>query len=464
MHLINSLRLAAAPRLALVGAGGKTSVLFHLAREYIENSINRTDKVILTATTHIATDQVQFADNHLSLDRFSEINPLSSRLSEGVTLITGADTKDERTEGLGGKLLDYVLKLGDSQKIPIFIEADGSRMRPLKAPAPHEPVIPPWVDTVVVIAGLSALNEELTDKWVHRPERFARLAGIQLGDVIHPDAVARVLISPDGGLKGIPKGARRVALLNRADTPEREAQGFAMVKELLGAYHSVLLGDISLPLDGRKSSRSNRKFAVADPVKRVCEPVAGVVLAAGASSRLGRPKQLLPWRGEPLVRHVARTAIEAGLSPVLVVTGYASAEVAEALDGLPLNLVRNSDWEAGQGTSVSAGVQTLPGETGAAIFLLSDQPQIPVELLRELVDIHARTLSPIVAPEIEGQRCNPVLFDRITFSDLMALIGDVGGRVLFDRYDISLLTWDDPIISLDVDTEADYKRLLELRP
>ncbi len=99
-------------------------------------------------------------------------------------------------------------------------------------------------------------------------------------------------------------------------------------------------------------------------------------------------------------------------------------------------------------------------EPGGAIFLLADQPQTPPTLIRSLVEMHARTLAPIIAPLVNGQRGNPVLFDRATFSDLLSLTGDVGGRSLFSRYPVEWLPWHDEGVLLDVDTEEDYSRLV----
>jgi molybdenum cofactor cytidylyltransferase len=191
--------------------------------------------------------------------------------------------------------------------------------------------------------------------------------------------------------------------------------------------------------------------------------VAGIILAAGESQRFGQPKPLLLWRGEPFIRHSARTALEAGLSPVIVVTGEHASELQAACAGLGVELVHNPDWESGQSASVKAGLRQLPSEAGAVVFLLADQPQAPSGLVRLLVETHAAGLPPIVAPLVDGRRANPVLFDRLTFPDLMALHGDVGGRALFSKYPIAWVPWHDPSVLLDIDTPQDYQRLLELK-
>ena len=126
---------------------------------------------------------------------------------------------------------------------------------------------------------------------------------------------------------------------------------------------------------------------------------------------------------------------------------------------LPVTLIYNPDWEAGQSTSMRCGLQALPDTIGSAVFLLADQPQIPVELITALREQHAQTLSSIVAPLIDGRRGNPVLFDRTTFADLVSLTGDVGGRAVFGKYSTTYVPWHDANLLLDVDTLEDYQRL-----
>ena len=146
----------------------------------------------------------------------------------------------------------------------------------------------------------------------------------------------------------------------------------------------------------------------------------------------------------------------------MVVTGHAADQVQTALAGLPVELVHNPDWAAGQSTSVIAGLRQLPPQVGSVVFLLADQPRVPAGLVRSLVETHAATCSAIVAPLVQGQRANPVLFDRRTFPDLLSLTGDVGGRALFSRYPVSWLPWNDTSVLFDVDTLEDYQALLDI--
>jgi molybdenum cofactor cytidylyltransferase len=426
------LRLGSTPRLALAGSGGKTTALFALAREYVP-------PVSVAATAHLAMEQTALADQYLVV---GDSPTLGTHSLKGITLFTGPSNQAGKMTGLTADAIRHVRELADRHQAPLLIEADGSKGLPLKAPAEHEPPIPDFVDAVVYVAGLAGLGQPLNVGQVHRPERYASLSGLSIGDIITPEAIAKVLCDPIGGLKNIPPHARRSVLLNQADTSELQAQAQSIAQQLLPTYQSVVVAAL----------RDRRVFAVH-------EPTAGIILAAGGSTRMREPKPLLLWRGEPFIRHVARTALGAGLSPVVIVAGEHAPDIRVTVADLPVMLIHNPDWEAGQSTSVRCGLQALPAPIGSAIFLLADQPQIPIELVRALREQHALSLSPIVAPLIGDRRGNPVLFDRTTFVDLLSLTGDVGGRAVFAKHPIAYVPWHDANLLLDVDTPEDYQRL-----
>ncbi|HUF40176.1 MAG TPA: selenium cofactor biosynthesis protein YqeC [Anaerolineales bacterium] len=437
MKLRTALRAGPASRIAFTGAGGKTTALFSLARELREE----TGTVLVTTTTHFGADQVRLGDVHVILPVPGGLAAGLARYA-GVVVVTGGPGVGGRIRGIDPEMVTELAHHAERTGLPLLVEADGSRMRPLKAPAAHEPVVPEFVDAVVVVAGLSGLGQPAGPEWVHRHERFCELAGLQPGEMITPAALATVLRAPDGGKKAVPAGARAIVVLNQADNPALQGQGRRIADELRGAYDAVLIASL----------RSEAVFAVH-------EPAAGIVLAAGASTRMGRPKQLLDWGGRPLVAHVARQALAAGCDPVVVVTGAGAVGVQAAVADLSVDIVHNPDWEAGQSGSVRAGVAAA-GRAGSALFLLVDQPFVEATLIRRLIEAHAASLAPIVAPMIGDRRGNPVLFDRATFPDFRALTGDAGGRQLFSRYPVEWLPWHDERALLDLDTEDDYRNLV----
>ncbi len=472
MRLLEALRLGsstASPCIAFVGAGGKTIALFTLARELVETpGVGDKNTVLVTTSTHLGVTQAAQADHHRIVATEEDLDQLAAEMPSGVLLVTGEPNDEGRLGSPSTDILDGLRMLAASRNLPLLIEADGARMLPLKAPALHEPAIPPFVDVVVVVAGMNGLGKPLSPKYVHRPEVFASMSGLSAGDPISARSLLAVLAHPMGGLKNIPAAARRLVLLNQADTLELRSIAGAMAIDLLESYHAILVASLISPiltngsLTRGEAVAGNSYHQTVLPIHTVHERIAGIILAAGGSQRFGIPKPLLLWRGEPFIRHVIRSSLAGGLSPVIVVGGDHTPELRQVCSDLSVELVHNPDWSDGQSTSVHAGLRHLPEEVGAAVFLLADQPQVPAGLVRLLAESYSAGLPPIVAPLVDGRRANPVLFDRTTFTDLAALQGDVGGRALFSKYPITWIPWHDSSVLLDVDNHDDYARLLEL--
>jgi molybdenum cofactor cytidylyltransferase len=437
LTLARALRVNSSPCIAFVGAGGKTTAMFQLARQL-------PSPVIVTATSHLGVWQEKLADQHIVAETSAPLEQLGQDL-KGVILVT-SEVNGGRLRPINDPLANWLKQFCDYHSIPLLMEADGSREKPLKAWAEHEPPIPAFVEIVLQVVGLTGLGKPLSHENVHRPELFSKLSGLSLGEPLTPEALVRVLTHKEGGLKNVPVQARRAVLLNQADTPELQSAGQGLAQSLIPVYHSVIISSL----------KQEKIFAVH-------EPVAGIVLAAGGSTRFGQPKQLLDWKGQPFVRVIAKTALEAGLSPVIVVTGANAQQVEASVKDLNVTIVRNETWESGQGSSIGTGIRSLASASpavGAAIFLLTDQPQVTTSILRALVEKHAAGLYPIVAPMVTDRRANPVLFDRVTFSDLAELEGDVGGRGIFHKHRVEYLPWHDDRLLLDVDTPEMYQRLI----
>jgi molybdenum cofactor cytidylyltransferase len=364
----------------------------------------------------------------------------------GVILITGG-IEGERTQPIHPDLLNWLHQFCGYHAIPLLIEADGSRGKPLKAWADHEPPIPSFVDLVVQVVGLSGVGKPLIEEYVHRVDIFSGLSGLDLEQMITPEALVQVLVHREGAARKFPPQVKKIALLNQADTPGLQSLAQGLSQTLMAFYDSVIISSL----------KEKRIFAVH-------ESVAGILLAAGESTRYGQPKQLLDWKGQPFVHAVAKMALQGGLAPVLVVTGANAQQVESAVNGLDVTVIRNENWKTGQASSIRAGIESLvkpsSPKTGGAIFLLADQPQITTSVLRALLEKHAEELFPIVAPMVMDRRANPVLFDRATFPDLLTLEGDVGGRAVFHKHPVEYLPWHDDRLLLDVDTPEMYQRLI----
>lgn len=192
--------------------------------------------------------------------------------------------------------------------------------------------------------------------------------------------------------------------------------------------------------------------------------IAGIVLAAGRSSRLGRPKQLLPLQGEPLLRFTLQRILTTSLDVVYVVLGHRADEIAGVIADLPVRIVKNPDAELGQSTSVLAGLHAIaPGKPDAVVFLLGDQPQVDPTVVNALIARWQVTHAGIVAPRYTDGIGNPILFDRTVLPDFATLSGDTGARAIVRAHqesgDIALVDVYSPA-PRDVDTNADYAALL----
>ncbi|HEY1250115.1 MAG TPA: nucleotidyltransferase family protein [Thermoanaerobaculia bacterium] len=188
--------------------------------------------------------------------------------------------------------------------------------------------------------------------------------------------------------------------------------------------------------------------------------VAGIVLAAGASTRFGRNKLLLPWQGESLARRASRTALEAGLEPVVVVLGHDAERVAGELSGLLVLAVVNSAHEKGMNTSLAAGIAALPALVPAAVVLLADMPRVTAEMVARLVRVFQETGAPLVASDYGGIHAPPTLYARSLFPELGGPEGDGGGRRVVRRHAGAVVRVEWPAEALaDVDREEDWDRL-----
>jgi molybdenum cofactor cytidylyltransferase len=189
--------------------------------------------------------------------------------------------------------------------------------------------------------------------------------------------------------------------------------------------------------------------------------IAGVILAAGQSARLGRPKQLLDICGKTAIRRVVEAALASDLDSVIVVLGNAADDIERELVGLDVRTVLNPEFASGQSASMRAGLAALPGTIDAALILLGDQPAISPEVIGDISRAYRDTGAAIVQARYRGATGHPVLFDRAMFDALNEVTGDRGARqVIARRPELVRFVDLDQDALLDIDTEADYQRVL----
>lgn len=191
---------------------------------------------------------------------------------------------------------------------------------------------------------------------------------------------------------------------------------------------------------------------------------AAVVLAAGESRRLGRPKQLEPWGDTNLLSHVVARTRQFPVDEVWVVLGHDHERILEALDFGDVGIIENPEWAEGIASSIRVGLDALTrlSRCDKALIVMGDQPSVAFEIVEELMESHARSDQPVSVPKYRYSWGNPVLVDRSLWPRLMSLEGDEGAQRLWQAHPEWVNeVWFSDLAPRDVDTESD---VVELRP
>jgi probable selenium-dependent hydroxylase accessory protein YqeC len=219
---------------ALVGAGGKSSLMYALAQEMVA----RHEKVVTTTTTKILPPKSDESPWLILLEDDPELTSLATHLSEWghVTVAQSLDHSSRKLQGVSADTIKRCLDVA----VRVLIEADGAAGRPIKAPERWEPVIPDFVDLVIPVVGLDSIGKPATEEWVFRLERFLSVTGLGPGEIIKPNAVGRLLSHPEGALRGVPRTARIVPFLNKLDLLKSGADEKETVEAIITAANALM--------------------------------------------------------------------------------------------------------------------------------------------------------------------------------------------------------------------------------
>ena len=190
--------------------------------------------------------------------------------------------------------------------------------------------------------------------------------------------------------------------------------------------------------------------------------VGAVILAAGSSSRMGRPKQTLEFQGMSLLRRATLAALDARCRPVVVVTGAHAELTRRELDQLDVREAFNPDWETGMGSSVRAGIERLISidvDVTAVVLLLCDQPHVTASVVSSLVAAHHTTGKTLIASAYGDSFGVPALFSRTLFTELKQLAGSSGAKEIIKRHASEAHFLPFPDGEVDVDTPEDFSCL-----
>jgi probable selenium-dependent hydroxylase accessory protein YqeC len=230
---------------SIVGAGGKTTLLFRLAKE-----LAKARKTVLSTTTTKIFHPAPAQSAHVIIDTdpAEMIRQADCFHADALHITAGAgfDETNGKLLGYPPEVISFLWETGRFQWI--LIEADGAAGKPLKAPAAHEPVIPAETTVLIAVIGLDAVGEPLTEEWVFRSHLYAQRTGCSPGKAITPESICEILTHPEGIMKGCPVNAGRFVFLNKAQTPFLRAAGekIGTILKLGGRiqFRDVLIGSL----------------------------------------------------------------------------------------------------------------------------------------------------------------------------------------------------------------------------
>jgi molybdenum cofactor cytidylyltransferase len=316
-------------------------------------------------------------------------------------------------------------------------------------------VLPKQTTHLILVTGLDAVGNPLDHMHVHRAHLFSQNMDLPLGHPVDARAIAACAAIEIKKAQGLCHPAVTIYCLNKADTDHRIADARAIRMHL--AAESNIDSIVTTCL-----CRESPVIEYVDKKKPASKKISGIILAAGSSTRMGRTKQLLPFKNTTLLGQVMENARAAALHEIIVVLGHDADTISKTLDFSGITVIRNPDYLNGQSTSLVKGIEKVSRASDAAMFLLADQPLVTPGLINRLLEAFNTRPAPIVIPCYQGQRGNPVIIARRLFHQLSALSADTGARALFDRFKDHLLkvSVPDDSILVDVDTPDAYETLL----
>ncbi|WP_420629549.1 selenium cofactor biosynthesis protein YqeC [Candidatus Leptofilum sp.] len=427
--------------IAFVGGGGKTSLLFALGAAL-------PGRRILTTTTRIFTVQMSQAQELIFATEGTEENEkkIGAALDRRGSCLVVGEVVGEKATGIPPQMADGWLARPDVDFV--LVEADGSRMRPIKAPAPHEPVIPAKTTLVVPVVGIDALDGRFSQV-THRPEiAEALLQYSVIGNQLSVNDVARLIVHPQGGLKGVPDRARVVPFINKVETAAQLTAARQIAHQLLQTprIERVVIGAV-------KSEK---------PVREVHQRVAAVILAAGEGKRMGQQtKQLLRWGSTTVLGQTVENVQGTAVHDHLIVTGHDAEAVRQVAQVAGIETLHNSNYATGEMlSSLQTAVRVLDESVTAVLVVLADQPMVEPATMDLLLAAYWQGLGDLIAPAFAGKRGNPVLIGRRYFAELLALPPGDAPRTLLRRHADKLHLVQVPTDSVlrDLDSPAQYQK------
>jgi molybdenum cofactor cytidylyltransferase len=429
----------------IYGAGGKTILMDVLARELTA----RKKTAIQTTTTKI------FRPEDVPVVIGEDFPEVAGRLTthigmDGRVILGTKLLRENKIDGIDPAWPEALLENHVADYV--IVEADGAARKPIKGYASYEPVFPTRSDLLIPVLGIEAIGQPVTSDHVHRCDAFRRLTGAPPDGPLAVSHFAGCMMHMIGLGQASSPDTPVVPLINKVD----RLSGTGMIQEVAAALSGT---------DGRILFASLQND---HPVRFVYQGGKGkqgfefsvVVLAAGGSVRMGRPKLSLRIQGKTLLENALTPIGRTGMKDVVVVFSEENEGLKELIPP-GYRVVVNRRSREGISTSLKAGLAAVDPCSQGVLFALGDQPFIGAEVYARLMDHHRRNLPLLTWPTHGGKRGNPVLFDRRLWPQLMQTEGDEGGRRIVTETmeeEIGRVEVEDTGVLIDIDSPEEYER------
>ena len=394
--------------IAVVGSGGKTSLIWRLTEELVQAG----KKVAVTTTTHMAMEK----ERPFALDGEGAEALI---FKHGYVLVASIDIQKKKLSSLPYEKLKKLSELCDV----LLIEADGARKKPFKIPMEWEPVIPDFTDLVIAVCGLDSLGKSIKEA-AYCPRETALFLGKKETDIICPQDMIKAVSSRDGLLKGVGEREYRV-YLNKMDTVKERKTLNKIRRELSDMGVQVFCGSL----------REKKKNT------------AWIMLAAGNSRRFGANKLLYEIEGSPMYQRTLSCLFKAQkevlkktgiFCPVAVVTQY--KEVGETAEKMGAKVCYNPHPEEGISSSLKIGLKENK-EADACLFTVADQPWLTWESVMGLLEVFWESEKGMACMQNGEKKGNPCVFSKKYYKELFSLTGDVGGKQILNAHPTDIVVY-----------------------
>lgn len=418
--------------ISITGGGGKTTTMFKLGKELLSQG----KKVLISTTTAIFKPRKNYYEN-LYLTKNRDYRKIKGS-ARGLTIIGKEISKNSKLIGVTSEMIDEIFKMKTFDYI--IIEADGSKRKPIKAPASHEPVIPSFTTMMIGIIGMDCIYKKIYEKNVHRAGIFCGITNSKIGDFITEDIIYSLIISKDGIFKGVPIDSKKHLILNKVENKKRE-------KASQNIKDKILLNKIDINIISGSMGKRTK--------------ISGIIMASGFSRRMKRDKLLLKLGDKTLLERVIDACITSQLDEIMVV--YRSEKIKDIAISYDLKTVLNKNAEKGQSESVKIGLKNIDSDTDGIMFIVGDQPFLDSKTINILINKFIADKEKIIIPRYGEDTGNPTIFPISLKDQLNKLSGDVGGREIIDKNlkQVKYVDIKNQKAGMDMDTASEYEKFKE---